>query len=53
MGNITGKPKKLVKKCFEKIGKIGHFGKSGHPKNLYNDPISIIYNFSHRKALVE
>jgi hypothetical protein len=31
-GNMTGKPKKLVYKCFKKIGKICHFGKSDHLK---------------------
>ncbi len=27
---MTGKPKKLVQKCVEKIGKIGHFDKVSH-----------------------
>ncbi len=42
LGNITGKPKRLVQKCFEKIGKISHFGKSGHSRSVYSDPISYI-----------
>jgi len=40
---MTGKPKKLVYKCFKKIGKIGHFGKSGYSRSLYSVPILALF----------
>jgi hypothetical protein len=46
---MTAKSEKLVQRCFQKMGKVGHFAKSGHLRSLNTDLLVLLKTFAIEK----